>query len=211
VRSANLSYHEPGPAAYISTDPANSTIKREFAALKRAIRLAARAVKVAQVPRFLPFARGQCTLRTGAVSGGLESICRMTQNLQNRTTAKLSGCHLRGPLEHRRRTAGGEEGTYRRADHASAAAGRRRDSRGRHLPTHGVSEATFYVWKKKYSGLALNELRELRQLREENTELKLLVADLSLDRHILQEIVQKSPEASPAARTGMLDSSGIHA
>jgi putative transposase len=56
---------------------------------------------------------------------------------------------------------------------------------------HGVSEATFYVWKKKYSTLALNELRELRQLREENAKLKRLVADLSLDRHILQEIVQK--------------------
>ena len=56
---------------------------------------------------------------------------------------------------------------------------------------HGVSEATFYVWKKKFSGLALNELRELRQLREENAKLKRLVADLSLDRHILQEIVQK--------------------
>ena len=56
---------------------------------------------------------------------------------------------------------------------------------------HGVSEATFYVWKKKYGSLALNELRELRQLREENAKLKRLVADLSLDRHILQEIVQK--------------------
>jgi putative transposase len=56
---------------------------------------------------------------------------------------------------------------------------------------HGISEAAFYVWKKKYSGLALNELRELRQLREENSKLKRLVADLSLDRHILQEIVQK--------------------
>jgi putative transposase len=56
---------------------------------------------------------------------------------------------------------------------------------------YGVSEATFYVWKKKYSGLALNELRELRQLREENAKLKRLVADLSLDRHILQEIVAK--------------------
>ena len=55
----------------------------------------------------------------------------------------------------------------------------------------GVSEATFYVWKKKYSGLALNELRELRQLREENGKLKRLVADLSLDRHMLQEIVRK--------------------
>jgi putative transposase len=47
------------------------------------------------------------------------------------------------------------------------------------------------VWKKKYSGLGLSELRELRQLREENAKLKWLVADLSLDRHMLQEIVQK--------------------
>ena len=56
---------------------------------------------------------------------------------------------------------------------------------------HGVSEATYYVWKKKYSGLGLSELRELRQLREENAKLKRLVAELSLDRHMLQEIVQK--------------------
>ena len=56
---------------------------------------------------------------------------------------------------------------------------------------YGISEATYYIWKKKYSGLGLSELRELRQLREENSKLKRLVADLSLDRHILQEIVQK--------------------
>jgi putative transposase len=56
---------------------------------------------------------------------------------------------------------------------------------------HGSSDATFYIWKKKYAGLGLSELRELRQLREENGKLKRLVADLSLDRHILQEIVQK--------------------
>jgi putative transposase len=60
---------------------------------------------------------------------------------------------------------------------------------------HGVSEATFYVWKKKYSGLAtLNELRQLRhfrQLREENGKLQRLVADLSLNRHMLQETVRK--------------------
>ena len=56
---------------------------------------------------------------------------------------------------------------------------------------HGISQQSFYLWRKKYAGLGLNELRELRQLREENGKLKRLVADLSLDRHILQEIVAK--------------------
>jgi putative transposase len=55
----------------------------------------------------------------------------------------------------------------------------------------GISEQTFYTWKRKYSGMGLSELRELRQLREENSKLKKLVADLSLDRHMLQEIVRK--------------------
>jgi putative transposase len=56
---------------------------------------------------------------------------------------------------------------------------------------HGISQQTFYLWKRKYAGLGLSELRELRQLREENAKLKRLVADLSLDRHVLQEIVRK--------------------
>jgi len=46
---------------------------------------------------------------------------------------------------------------------------------------HGISQQSFYLWKKKYSGLGLSELRELRQLREENNKLKRLVAELSLD------------------------------
>ena len=57
------------------------------------------------------------------------------------------------------------------------------------LPQDGFSQQTFYLWKK-YAGLVLSELRQLRQLREENAKLKWLVADLSLDRHILQEIVE---------------------
>ena len=48
----------------------------------------------------------------------------------------------------------------------------------------GVSEASFYVWKKKYGKLGLTEIRELRQLRDENARLKRLVADLTLDKHI---------------------------
>jgi putative transposase len=56
---------------------------------------------------------------------------------------------------------------------------------------HGISQQTFYLWKKKYAGMGLQELRELRQLRDENAKLKRLVADLSLDRHLLQEIVAK--------------------
>ena len=55
----------------------------------------------------------------------------------------------------------------------------------------GVTEQTFYRWRKKYAGVGINELRELRQLREENRKLKQLVADLSLDRHILQEVLSK--------------------
>lgn len=55
----------------------------------------------------------------------------------------------------------------------------------------GISEATYYLWKRQYSGVGVSELRELRQLREENGRLKRLVADLSMDRQILQEIVSK--------------------
>ena len=55
----------------------------------------------------------------------------------------------------------------------------------------GVSEQTFYRWKAAYGGLGVSELRELRQLRDENNRLKRLVADLSLDKHILQEVLSK--------------------
>ncbi len=54
-----------------------------------------------------------------------------------------------------------------------------------------VTEGTFYRWKKKYGGLGVSELRELRVLREENRKLKQLVTDLTLDKHILQESLRK--------------------
>ena len=55
----------------------------------------------------------------------------------------------------------------------------------------GISQATFFNWKKKYGGLGISELRRLRQLEEENNQLKKLVADLSLDKHMLQEVIKK--------------------
>ena len=55
----------------------------------------------------------------------------------------------------------------------------------------GVSQQAFYSWKRRYAGLGLNESRELRQLREENRKLKTLVADLTLDKYILQEVLSK--------------------
>ena len=55
----------------------------------------------------------------------------------------------------------------------------------------GVSEATFYVWKKKFAGLGVGELRRLRQLEDENTRLKHVVADLALDKHMLSEALRK--------------------
>jgi len=55
----------------------------------------------------------------------------------------------------------------------------------------GISDATFFNWKKKYAGLGVSELRRLKQLEEENRQLKKLVADLSLDKQMLQEVVRK--------------------
>ncbi len=56
----------------------------------------------------------------------------------------------------------------------------------------GVSENTFYRWKRKFAGLGIAELRRLKQLEEENRKLKQLVADLSLDKHMLQEALRKN-------------------
>ena len=55
----------------------------------------------------------------------------------------------------------------------------------------GISDATFYTWKKRYAELGVSELRKLRQLEDENARLRRIVADLTLDKQILQEVVRK--------------------
>jgi putative transposase len=73
----------------------------------------------------------------------------------------------------------------------------------------GVSEATFYIWKKKYAHLGVSELRKLRSLEDENNRLKRLIADLTLDKHMLAEALRKRSEARPPTRAGRLVSSGL--
>ena len=60
----------------------------------------------------------------------------------------------------------------------------------------GISQATFYIWKKKYGDLGASEVRRLRQLKEENLRLKRLVADLTLDKSILQEVIKNDLKPS---------------
>ena len=55
----------------------------------------------------------------------------------------------------------------------------------------GVSTNTFYLWKKKYAGLGVQEMKRMKVLQQENDRLKKLVAELTLDKHILQEVVEK--------------------
>ena len=55
----------------------------------------------------------------------------------------------------------------------------------------GISQATYFNWKKKYDGLLPTEMRRLKQLEDENRKLKQLVADLSLDKHILRDVLAK--------------------
>ena len=55
----------------------------------------------------------------------------------------------------------------------------------------GISEQTFYRWKKQYVGLEVDQVRELKQLQEENRRLKRLVADLTLDKAMLQDVLSK--------------------
>ena len=62
-----------------------------------------------------------------------------------------------------------------------------------------ISDATFYNWRKKYGGLGPSQVRRLRQLEEENAKLRRLVADLSLDKAMLQNVLEKKSKAFPQA------------
>jgi putative transposase len=57
---------------------------------------------------------------------------------------------------------------------------------------HGISDAAFYTWRKKYGGLEVSEMRRLRQLEEENRRLKAIVADQALDLRALKEVLAKN-------------------
>jgi putative transposase len=56
---------------------------------------------------------------------------------------------------------------------------------------HGISDATFYKWKAKYAGLEVSDLRKMKALEEENSRLKQIVADLSLDNRALKDVLSK--------------------
>jgi putative transposase len=67
----------------------------------------------------------------------------------------------------------------------------------------GISEQTFYRWKKVYGGFGVGELRRLKQLEDENQQLKQLVADLSLDKNILQDVLSKNVWSAPSGKREM--------
>ncbi len=66
----------------------------------------------------------------------------------------------------------------------------------------GVSEQTFYRWKSEFGAMGVAEVRRLKQLEDENAKLKGLVADLSLDKAILQDVLRKKSDSRPAPRAG---------
>ncbi len=79
----------------------------------------------------------------------------------------------------------------RRADRLCPSSSRQRHPRRRPVPAARHRQQTFYAWKKKYARLGVSELRRLRQVEEEDARLKRLVADLSLDKHMLSEALRK--------------------
>jgi putative transposase len=61
----------------------------------------------------------------------------------------------------------------------------------------GISEATYYVWRKKFGGLMPSEMKRLKQLEDESAKLKKIVADLSLDREMLQDVIRRNVWSAP--------------
>jgi hypothetical protein len=80
---------------------------------------------------------------------------------------------------------------YTGADCLCLTAGRSRHSGGGDTRKVGVGEAAFYRWRKKFAGVGVAELRGLRRLEEENRKLKQLVADLSMDKTMLRDVLSK--------------------
>jgi putative transposase len=64
----------------------------------------------------------------------------------------------------------------------------------------GISQATYFSWKKKYAGLLPSEMRRLKQLEDENTRLKKIVADLTLDREMLQDVIRRKRQSCPCSQ-----------
>jgi hypothetical protein len=83
---------------------------------------------------------------------------------------------------------GGNAGSL---NHPAVPFGERAEAAVAHDGPLGVSEQTFYRWKKKYSGLEIDQVRQLKQMAEENTRLKRIVADLTLDKAMLQDVLRK--------------------
>jgi len=69
---------------------------------------------------------------------------------------------------------------------------------------HGISEPTYYVWKRKYGGLEVSELRRIKELEAEHGKLKRMYADLAMENHALKELMEKNFDARGAARGAVL-------
>lgn len=76
---------------------------------------------------------------------------------------------------------------------------------------HGFSKASFYKWKAKYSGMSVSELKQLKELEEENRRLKQMYANLSLEHEALKDIIEKNSKSERAARTGKIRNRGTRA
>ena len=84
-----------------------------------------------------------------------------------------------------------QESVFGGEDHPCASAGEAGQKVKDVIREHGISEQTYYRWKSKYGGMSVSEAKRLKQLEAENRQLKKLVADLSLDKQMLQEVLDR--------------------